>query len=460
MFTSLPRRSAVLSLALLLGAGVLAADGGSSSTRNYIQTAKSGPAKQTVKRGAAGATSKAPDDSALRARANRLHRQSIVIDTHNDVTSPLMDDGFDLAMRGDDPNAKVKTHTDLRRMKAGGLGAEFFAVYVGKEFVNKKPPEGGGPARRALDVIDVVLEQVRRHSESLEAASTAADIRRIVKSGKIAALMGIEGGHAIEDSLPTLRMFYKLGVRYMTLTHTNTNDWADSEGDTNKSNVQHHNGLTDFGREVIGEMNRIGMMVDISHVADKTFFDVIATTRAPVIASHSSARAIADHPRNMSDEMLRALAKNGGVVMVNFYDGFLDPRKAALALRERTMEDELKSKYTNDPKRVQEEIDAWRKANDPGKTPLSVLMDHIDHIAKVAGIDHLGIGSDFDGVPLTGLPEGMEDISKLPTLTYELMKRGYSDADIKKILGENLLRVMSAVERVALESRSGSSKKK
>jgi membrane dipeptidase len=456
MLKSLPGRSVVLCLTLSLGANVAAGVG--SSTRNDNQM-KNRSEKQTGKR-RIPTPPKAQDDDALRARANRLHRQSIVIDTHNDITSPLLEDGFDLAMRGDDPYAKIKTHTDLRRMKAGGLGAEFFAVYVGKEFVNKPAAEGGGPARRALDVIDVVLEQVRRHPESLEAASTAADIRRIVKSGKIAALMGIEGGHAIEDSLAALRMFYKLGVRYMTLTHTNTNDWADSEGDINKSSIQHHNGLTDFGREVIREMNRIGMMVDISHVADKTFYDVIATTSAPVIASHSSARAIANNPRNMTDDMLRAVAKNGGVVMVNFYDGFLDPRKAELALRSRTMEDELKVKYPNDPKRVQEEIDAWRKANDPGKTPLSVLMDHIDHIAKVAGIDHIGIGSDFDGVPLTGLPEGMEDISKLPTLTYELMKRGYSDTGIKKFLGENLLRVMAEVERVALKSQTGSSRKK
>lgn len=458
MRTSLLRRSAVLCLALSFGAGLLASADDSLSTSNYPQTGKAASRKQSARR--APASSRAQDDGALRARAERLHRQSIVIDTHNDITSPLLEDGFDLAMRGDDPNAKTKTHTDLRRMKAGGLGAEFFAVYVGKEFVNKKPAEGGGAARRALDVIDVVKEQIRRHPESLEAASTAADIRRIVKSGKIAALMGIEGGHAIEDSLPALRMFYKLGVRYMTLTHTNTNDWADSEGDINNSSVNHHNGLTDFGRDVVREMNRVGMMVDISHVADKTFYDVIATTRAPVIASHSSARAIANHPRNMSDDMLKAVARNGGVVMVNFYDGFLDPRKAELALRERSMDDELKAKYPNDPKRAQAEIEAWRKANDPGKTPLSVLMDHIDHIAKVAGIDHLGVGSDFDGVPLTGLPVGMEDISKLPTLTYELMKRGYSDADIKKFLGENLLRVMSQVERVAAEMTSPSAAKK
>jgi membrane dipeptidase len=458
MYTSsIVGRFAALCLALLIGGLVTAAGVGSLPTGGNNQSARNSSTKQTARRGTAVSRA-AQDDSALRRRANRLHRQSIVIDTHNDITSPLIDDGFDLAMRGDDPNAKIKTHTDLRRMKAGGLGAEFFAVYVGKEYVTKKPSEGGGAARRALDVIDVVLEQVRRHPETLEAASTAADIRRIAKSGKIAALMGIEGGHAIEDSLNTLRMFYKLGVRYMTLTHTNTNDWADSEGDLNNPNVKHHNGLTDFGRDVVREMNRIGMMIDISHVSDKTFYDVIATTRSPVMASHSSARAIANHTRNMSDDMLRALAKNGGVVMVNFYDGFLDPRKAELTLRARAMEEELKVKYPNEPKRVQAEIEAWRKAGDPGKTPLSVLMDHIDHIAKVAGVDHIGIGSDFDGVPFTGLPVGMEDISKLPTLTYELMKRGYSDTNIKKILGENLLRVMSANERVATRMNTSSSK--
>ncbi|MFY9573507.1 MAG: dipeptidase [Blastocatellia bacterium] len=412
-------------------------------------------------RDASGArTRQETSDAALRARAVKLHRQSIVIDTHNDITSPLVDEGFDLGMRGDDPNAKTKTHTDLRRMKAGGLGAEFFAVYVGKEFVGRKPEEGGGAARRALDVIDVVHEQIRRHPETLETASTAADIRRIANNGKIAALMGIEGGHAIEDSLHALRMFYKLGVRYMTLTHTNTNNWADSEADLKDPKVKHHNGLTDFGRDVVREMNRIGMMADISHVADKTFFDVVEVSRAPIIASHSSCRALANHPRNMSDEMLKAMAKNGGVVMVNFYDGFLDPRKAELALRARSLEDELKQKYPGDPKRVQQELDQWRAANNPGKTPMSVLMDHIDHIAKVAGIDHVGIGSDFDGVPLTGLPEGVEDISKLPNVTYELMKRGYSDGDIKKFLGENLLRVMSQVEHVSSEMTAGKTARK
>lgn len=412
---------------------------------------------QTEKRAARNSASSNPattNDAALRARAARLHRASIVIDTHNDITSPLADQGFDLGSSGFDKDGKLTTHTDLKRMKEGGLGAEFFAVYVGKEYVNKKPSEGGGAARRALDIIDVVTEQVRRHPESLEMASTAADIRRIRSKGKIAALMGIEGGHAIEDSLQTMRMFYKLGIRYITLTHTNTNDWADSSGDINDASVQHHNGLTDFGRDVVREMNRIGMMADISHVADKTFFDVIEVSRAPIIASHSSCRALANHPRNMTDEMLKAIATNGGVVMVNFYDGFLDPRKVELAARTRTVQEDLTKQFPNDPKRVTDEVEKFRKANDPGKTPLSVLIDHIDHIVKVAGIDHVGIGSDFDGVPLTGLPEGMEDISKLPNITYELMKRGYSDVDIKKVLGENFLRVMSQVERVASEMQS------
>lgn len=390
------------------------------------------------------------DDVALRARAEKLHRNAIVLDSHNDITSAMLNDSFQLGQRGDDPNGKLKTQTDLRRLKAGGIDAEFFAIYVGAGFVNKKPAEGGGAARRALDMIGVVLDQVHRYPDALEIASTAADIRRIAKQGKIAALMGIEGGHAIEDSLPALRLFYRLGVRYMTLTHVNSNDWADSEGDQSDSTVAHHNGLTDFGRDVVREMNRLGMLVDISHVADKTFFDVIATTRAPVIASHSSARALANHPRNLSDDMLRVLARNGGVVMVNFYDGFLDARKTELALRTRVLEKEFARQFPNDPKHVGVEVDKWYLANSPGQTPLSVLIDHIDHIdhiAKVAGIDHVGLGSDFDGAP--AFPEDMEDISKLPNLTVALMKRGYSDTDIKKALGENFLRVMAAAERAA-----------
>ena len=395
-------------------------------------------------------------DAELWARALKLHREAIVIDTHNDVTSAILDEGFDLGQSGITADGRIKTHTDLKRLKEGGLDAQFFAVYVGREFVNKKAEDGGGPARRALDMIGVVYEQVQRHPESLEMAFTADDVRRISKSGKIAALMGIEGGHAIEDSLYALQNFYRLGIRYMTLTHTNTNNWADSEADLKNSAIKHHNGLTDFGKKVVGEMNRLGMMVDISHVAEKTFFDAIEVTKAPVIASHSSARALANHTRNLTDEQLKAVTKNGGVVMVNFYDGFLDPRKAEVTLRSRALEAELKEKYPNDAKRVDEELNKFHAANpSPGKTPLSVLIDHFDHIIKVAGIDHVGIGADLDGIPLDAAPEGMEDVSKYPVITYELLKRGYSDADIKKVLGENLLRVMERCEQVARQMQTG-----
>ncbi len=387
------------------------------------------------------------------AKAMKIHQSSIVIDTHNDVTSAILDDGFDLGESGI-VNGRIKTHTDITRLKAGGMGAQFFAVYVGKEFVNKKPEEGGGAARRALDMIDVVYEQVKKHPDTFEMAYTADDIRRIHKTGKIAALMGTEGGHAIEDSLRTLRDFYRLGIRYMTLTHTNTNNWADSEADLKKPNVKHHGGLNELGKQVIAEMNRLGMMVDISHVADDTMADVFEISKAPVIASHSSARAIANHTRNLNDDELRAIAKNGGVVMVNFYDGFIDPKKAEVTFNGRAREEELRQQYPNDPKRVADEMKQWRAQYKFDKTPLSVLLDHIEHIIKVAGIDHVGLGADLDGIPLDAPPVGLEDVSKYPVLTYELLKRGHSEADIKKILGENLLRAMARCEQLAKEMQT------
>ncbi|MBS1809246.1 MAG: dipeptidase [Acidobacteria bacterium] len=389
-------------------------------------------------------------DAELWAKAMKIHQSSIVIDTHNDVTSAILDDGFDLGENGI-VNGRIKTHTDIARLKTGGMGAQFFAVYVGKEFVNKKAEEGGGAARRAMDMIDVVYDQVKKHPDTFEMAYTADDIRRIRKSGKIAALMGIEGGHAIEDSLHALRNFYRLGIRYMTLTHTNTNSWADSEADLKKPDVKHHGGLSDFGKQVVLEMNRLGMMVDISHVADDTMADVFEVSKAPVIASHSSARAIAAHTRNLNDDELRAIAKNGGVVMVNFYDGFIDPKKAEVTFNGRAKEEELKQKYPNDPKRVADEMKQWRAQYKFDKTPLSVLMDHIEHIIKVAGIDHVGFGADLDGIPLDAAPVGAEDVSKYPVITFELLKRGHSEADIKKILGENLLRAMARCEQVAKE---------
>ena len=414
------------------------------------RTGTQGMTKRIPRRSRNASTS----DATLRARANKLHRESIVIDTHNDITTPMVDEGFDLGSRGDDPNSKIRTHTDIRRMKKGGVTAEFLAIYVDHLYIDKTPAEGGRAARRAMDMIDTVYKQAAKHPDQLQLANTAADIRRAKAQGKIAILMGIEGGHAIEDSLHALDIFYKLGVRYMTLTHTNTNDWADSSGDLDDPKVKRHDGLTDFGKQVVLEMNRLGMMVDISHVSDKTFYDAVAVSKAPVIASHSSCRAICNQPRNMTDDMLKALAKNGGVVMINFYDGFLDPNKIEFTKKEGAYENELFKKYPGEPSTVEKEMNKWREANNPGETPLSVLIDHIDHAVKVAGIDHVGLGSDFDGVPFNGLPLGMKDISMLPNITYELMKRGYSDRDIKKILGENFLTVMSRVERVARESQS------
>ena len=375
-------------------------------------------------------------DERLWEKARKLHSRAIVVDGHNDITSPMVDEDYDLGT----PSAG-KHHTDLPRLRQGGMTGEFFAIYVAARYAKE-----GGSARRALDMIDMVYRAAERHPNDLVMATSAADIRRAKREKKIAALMGIEGGHAIENSLMALRDFYRLGVRYMTLTHNNTNDWADSCCDAAR-----HNGLSEFGREVVREMNRIGMFVDISHVSDKTMSDVLDVSRAPVIASHSSARALADHPRNIPDDILRRIAKGGGVVMVNFYPGFIDP-KAVLAAKERAARlkpqlDALQAQFKNDPRRLEEETTKLYAANPLPPTPLSVLIDHIDHIAKTAGVDHVGLGSDFDGV--SSLPQGMEDVSKLPAITYELLRRSYSEKDIRKILGENLLRAMAELERIA-----------
>jgi membrane dipeptidase len=362
------------------------------------------------------------NDAKLRERAVKLHREAIVIDTHNDITSAITDDGFDMGAK----DTSGKNQTDIPRMKEGGLDADFFAIYVAAKYAKE-----GGAARRALDMIDGVYEQARRHPESLEMAFTSDDIRRIHKTGKIASLMGIEGGHAIEDSLSALRQFYRLGVRYMTLTHTNTNNWADSAGGINNPAEKRHGGLSDFGREVVREMNRLGMMVDVSHVADDTFQDVIETTQAPVIASHSSCRALTNVSRNLTDNMLKALAQNRGVVMINFYNGFINTEYARPG--------------------------APAPAKPVNTATMEMLIQHFEHAIKVAGIDHVGIGSDFDGVDGM-LPGGMEDVSKLPAITYELLKRGYSDADVKKVLGGNMLRVMAEVEEAARKSQASGAK--
>ena len=381
-----------------------------------------------------------PRDERLWQRALQIHRRAIVIDTHNDVTTPMTNDDFDLS--GTPP---TPYRTNIARMKQGGLTAEFFSLYVKPWYV-----EHGGAARRTLDMIDSVYRAVERHPNDLMFATSVADIRSAKRQGKIAALMGIEGGHAIEDSLATLREFYRLGVRYITLTWNNTNNWADAGRGEKK-----HHGLSDFGREVVREMNRLGMLVDVSHVSDETMSDALDVSKAPIIASHSSARALSNVPRNIPDDLLKRIAKNGGVVQVNFYSVFVDaatvsPQSAERDKRLKAQQDALNEKYKNDPERLAEESDKLEAANPLPPLPISKLIDHIDHIVKVAGIDHVGIGADFDGA--NDMPEGAKDVSMLPNITYELLKRGYSERDIRKILGENLLRVFAEAERVARQS--------
>ena len=367
----------------------------------------------------------------------RVHRSALLIDTHNDVTWNVIE-GFDIGKRSD------QLHTDLPRMREGGLGAQFFSIYVAADYV-----QGNHSANRALQLIDTVRHDiVGRYPNDFELATSVADIERAHREGKIAALMGIEGGHAIEDSLRLLRDYYALGVRYMTLTHSNTNNWADSSGDINRAGVRHHNGLTDFGKQVVREMNRLGMMVDISHVADKTFYDALEVSSAPIFASHSSCRALANHPRNMTDDMIVALAKKGGVVQINFNCGFVSQRyidaQAAESPRlDARFRQETAGRTLSEPQQYIV-YNRLRKEMKLTRATLAELVDHIDHIRDIAGIDAIGIGSDFNGV--TCVPEGLEDVSKMPNLTRELLARGYSAEDIRKIYGGNTLRVLRAVE--------------
>jgi membrane dipeptidase len=376
-------------------------------------------------------------DERLWQRAQQIHRRAIVIDTHNDVTTPMTNDDYDLS--GTPP---TPYRTTIARMKEGGLTGEFFSLYIKPWYV-----ANGGAARRTLDMIDSVYRAVERHPNDLMIGTSVADIRRAKRQGKVAALMGIEGGHAIEDSLPALREFYRLGVRYMTLTWNNTNNWADAGRGEKK-----HNGLSDFGKEVVREMNRLGMLIDVSHVSDKTMSDALDLSKAPIIASHSSARALSDVPRNIPDDLLRRITKNGGVVHVNFYSVFVDTKTVTPQSNERdarlkAQQDAINEKYKDDPERRAEESDKLEAANPLPPLPISKLIDHIDHIVKVAGIDHVGIGADFDGA--NDMPEGAQDVSMLPNITYELLKRGYSERDIRKILGENFLRAFAEAERVS-----------
>ncbi|HKU20681.1 MAG TPA: dipeptidase [Terriglobales bacterium] len=387
------------------------------------------------------------DISKISPEARRIHDSAIVIDTHADTPQRFVDEHFDIGSITPVSEGNV----DLQKARQGNLGAEFFSIWVDPQ------TSAGHYTQRALDLIDSVYQQAARHPDQMVMAYSAEDIVR-ARTGphkRLAALMGLEGGHAIEGDIRVLRDFYRLGVRYMTLTWSNTNELGDSSGDINDPKVQHHNGLTPFGKQVVLEMNRLGMIVDISHVADKTFWDTIATTKAPVIASHSSARALVNAPRDMTDDMLRAVTRNGGVVDVNFYSAFDDEtfRKAADAQRKdsdaATQAFIAKRKAEGKPVTYMDIDHIQREylAKIP-RPPLKSLIDQIDHIAKVAGIDHVGLGSDFDGVS-GALPQGMDSVADLPKITQALLDRGYKPDDIRKILGGNVLRVFRQVEQVS-----------
>ncbi len=383
------------------------------------------------------ASTVSPDDIAERAR--KLQASSLVFDTHVDTPQRLLFEKLDLGKRD------AEGHLDIPRMREGGMNAVFMSIWTPSK------PGGLRSVKRAFDLIDAVREQVRRHPNDLMLATTAEDVRRARGQGKIAVLMGLEGGHMIDDDLGLLRIYAALGVRYLTLTHGSNTNWADSSTDDSK-----HNGLTSFGRSVVRELNRLGVLVDISHVSDKTFYDALETSRAPLIASHSSCRALCGHERNMTDEMIRALAKKGGVIHINYNTGFL--RQEYLEAYHR-IADTIKAKDSEADKRYGENMALVIRANERVRRELTAagqlprvswekIVDHIDHVVKLVGVDYVGLGSDFDGATM---PEGMEDCSKLVRITEALLRRGYAEADIRKILGGNTLRLLEQAERVSQE---------
>jgi membrane dipeptidase len=375
-------------------------------------------------------------------RAKKLHFSSIVLDTHDDTTQRFFSDRFDLGKRN--PNGSI----DIPRMREGGMNAIFFSVWIDGRIMG---PEA---VQKALDQIDAIHQNVIKYSKDLTFCRTADEVRRAHAQGKIAVLIGVEGGHMIGNDIRVLRMFGALGVRYMTLAHFYNDEWADSS-----TAKPEHNGLTDIGKEVVREMNRQGIMVDISHVSDKTFYDALEVSKAPLIASHSSCRALCDHPRDMSDDMIKALAAKGGVIQINYEKSFIDQAykdaqdEASGGVVD--MIDEIQKQCGGDEEcMVLKMGEVEKQAVAEGKLPhvsWERIIDHIDHVVKLVGPDHVGLGSDFDGA---NMPDGMEDCTHLPQITEALMRKGYRDDDIRKILGENLLRVMEANERVSRELRA------
>ncbi len=388
------------------------------------------------------ATSLAGDT--ISEKAKKLHFSSIVVDTHDDTTQLLLDPKFDLGERHSSGSI------DIPRMKEGGLSAIFFSIWM--------PSKVTGPTavQKALDQIDAVREQIRKHRKDLVMATTAGQIRQAHQDGQVAALIGVEGGHMISSDLGVLRMYAALGVRYITLTHSGNDEWADSSTDKPV-----HNGLTDFGKDVVREMNRLGVIVDISHVSDKTFYAALGVSKAPLFASHSSCRAICDAPRNMSDQMMKDLAAKGGVIQINYHVGFLsqefrNAEKADPKINE-AIAKEVSKRCGSDANEGCMLIEGDRVTREyvaKGVLPrvdYGKIIEHIDHAVKLAGVDHVGLGSDFDGA---NMPYGMEDATMLPKVTEALLQKGYSEGDVRKILGENTLRVMTDVERVSRELNS------
>jgi len=387
-----------------------------------------------------GADIKPREPVELTDEALRIHRDAIVIDGHNDLPYQFREKKDLSFQRIDISKPQMKLHTDIPRLRQGGVGAQFWSAYVSASLAKDHTA-----VRETLEQIDVIHRMVGAYPDTFEMAYAVDDILRIRKQGKIASLIGVEGGHSIDNSLGVLRMYYALGVRYMTLTHSETLDWADSATDVAK-----HGGLTEFGEQVVREMNRLGMLVDISHVSADTMRHTLRVTKAPVIASHSSAFALAEHARNVPDDVLKLVAQNGGVVMVNFFPGFILPEGARAMKEMFQVGRELKAKYPND-KEFQAAMEAWLKEHPFPTGSVHTVVDHIEHIIKVSGIDHVGLGSDFDGIWV--VPKQLEDVSCYPHITQELLNRGHGKEEIVKVLGGNLLRAFRQAERVAKEGK-------
>ena len=386
------------------------------------------------------------NDAALLEHARGLLKQTPLIDGHNDYPWALREKAQRNFEKLDIAKPQPSIMTDIARLRAGGVGGQFWSVYVPVELA------GQSAVTATLEEIDTVHQMVRRYPDTFELALTADDVERVFKKGRIASLIGMEGGHSIDNSLAALRMFYRLGARYMTLTHSKNTAWADSATDDPR-----FGGLAPFGEEVVREMNWLGMLVDLSHVSPETMEDAIRVSQAPVIFSHSSARALNDVPRNVPDNVLQLLPKNGGVVMVTFVPGFLSPKVAAWQKLQDAESARLTKQFPADASAVTRGVQEWTSAHPAPRATLAEAADHIDHVRKLAGIDHIGLGSDFDGI--TMVPQGLEDVSKYPALVAELLRRGYNDDEVKKILGDNVLRIMRDVEKVSkrLQSERGPS---